>query len=266
MLTLLQIQQQYPENLRPFKRGMLREYLQIKILEIIFASEYAPKLSFLGGTALRIIYGNTRFSEDLDFDNFGLSAGDFDGIAKKVRASLEAEGLKVEVDTIAKGAYRCRVRLPDILFINELSPHQEEKILIQIDTVAHGFEYVPDKKILNKFDVFTQVFVTPLDILLAQKIYAAVNRKRAKGRDFYDIIFLFSLTKPNEAYLKLKLGVKDTKTLKKKVLDEIKKLNFKDLGEDVKPFLFNANNARKVELFPEFITQELGNNNHPRSA
>lgn len=54
MLTLQQIEQQYPEALRPFKRGLLREYLQYKILEIIFASEYAAKLSFLGGTARRI--------------------------------------------------------------------------------------------------------------------------------------------------------------------------------------------------------------------
>jgi predicted nucleotidyltransferase component of viral defense system len=64
MLTLSQIEQQYEEQLRPFKRALLREYLQCKILEIIAASEYATKLSFLGGTALRIIYNNTRFSED----------------------------------------------------------------------------------------------------------------------------------------------------------------------------------------------------------
>lgn len=54
MLTLAQIVQQYPENLRPFKRGILREYLQYKILEIIFASQYARKLVFLGG----LLYGS----------------------------------------------------------------------------------------------------------------------------------------------------------------------------------------------------------------
>ena len=73
MLTLEQIEQQYPENLRGFKRSLLREYLQYKILEIIFASEYATKLVFIGGTALRIVHDNSRFSEDVDFDNFGLT-------------------------------------------------------------------------------------------------------------------------------------------------------------------------------------------------
>jgi len=255
MLTLEQIEQQYPQNLRPFKRGLLREYLQYKILEIIFTSEYVGRLSFLGGTALRIMYGNTRFSEDLDFDNFGLSEGDFKNLSQKIRVGLEAQGLKVEIDTVSKGAYRCRVRLSEILFINELSPHQEEKILIQIDSMAHMFSYQPERKILNKFDVFCEIFITPPDILLSQKIYAALNRKRAKGRDFYDIIFLFSFTKPNYDYLQLKLNVKDAMALRKQILESIKGLNFKELGADVKQFLFNPDDSRKIDLFPEFIAQ-----------
>lgn len=255
MLTLGQIEQQYSESLRPFKRGLLREYLQYKILEIIFGSEYASKLSFLGGTALRIVYGNTRFSEDLDFDNFGLRGEEFDGLAQKVRTELGGQGLKAEVDTISKGAFRCRVRLPEILFINELSPHQEEKILIQIDSLAHEFVYTPDKKILNKFDVFSEVFVTPADILLSQKFYAAINRKRAKGRDFYDIVFLLSFTKPNYEYLRIKLGIEDGEMLRARVLKEVAGFNFIELGRDVRSFLFNADDARKVELFPTFIAQ-----------
>ena len=75
MISLHNIEQFYPENLRGFKRNMLREYLQFKILEIIFNSRLAPKLSFIGGTALRIVHENTRFSEDLDFDNFNHSCG-----------------------------------------------------------------------------------------------------------------------------------------------------------------------------------------------
>ena len=132
---------------------------------------------------------------------------------------------------------------------------QEEKILIQIDSEAQGFEYHPDKKILNKFDVFSEISVTPVDILLSQKIYAALNRKRAKGRDYYDIVFLCALTKPNYAYLKLKLGVSDAETLRKKIIEEIKGLDFKELGQEVKPFLFNPDDIRKINLFPEFIAQ-----------
>lgn len=255
MLTLQQIEQQYPESLRPFKRHILREYLQYKILEIIFTSELASKLSFLGGTALRVIYSNTRFSEDLDFDNFGLRGGEFDLLAEKVRAGLEAQGLQVEVDTVAKGAYRCNIRLPGILFANELSPHQSEKILIQVDSAAHDFVYQPDKKIINKFDIFSEIFVTPLDILLSQKIYAALNRKRAKGRDFFDIIFLLTMTKPNYAYLEQKIQVCNGQELKEKLQASLQEIDLAVIAKDVEPFLFNPEDSKKIQLFKEYIQQ-----------
>ncbi|MDD3480722.1 MAG: nucleotidyl transferase AbiEii/AbiGii toxin family protein [Patescibacteria group bacterium] len=259
MLTISQIEEQYPENLRPFKRGILREYLQYKILEIIFNSKYAGKLSFLGGTALRIVYGNTRFSEDLDFDNFGLSEEEFSEIATIIKKGLSAQGLMVEMNTISKGAFRCNIRLPGVFFENELSGHPEEKILIHIDTVSHKFDYRPDKKILNKFDVFSEIFVTPLDIILSQKFYATVNRKRAKGRDFFDIMFLQSRTKPNYDYLKEKIGITNSKELKALLAVEFKDLNFKELGRDVQPFLFNPTDAKRVEKFKEFIEEaDLG--------
>ncbi len=255
MLTLEQIEQQYPENLRAFKRSLLREYLQYKILAIIFVSEYAGKLAFLGGTALRIVYENSRFSEDIDFDNFGLTDAEFEQTAQKVKTGLEAEGFKVEIDFTGREAYRCNVRFPNVLFGSGLSPHQDEKILIQIDSLAHGFVYQPERKILNKFDVFTEIFVTQRDLLLSQKINAAVNRKRAKGRDFYDIVFLLSFTKPNYQYLQAKMGIGDPEALRTKLIELSGKLDFKQLARDVEPFLFNPGDSRKVQLFPEFIQQ-----------
>jgi predicted nucleotidyltransferase component of viral defense system len=74
MLGLSEIAKHYPENLRGYQRFIIREYLQYKILQIVFDNTiYANKLCFLGGTCLRLVHGNTRFSEDLDFDNFKLS-------------------------------------------------------------------------------------------------------------------------------------------------------------------------------------------------
>lgn len=253
MLTLEQIENQYPENLRPFKRNILREYIQYKILELIFNSKYANKLSFLGGTALCIIYGNARFSEDLDFDNFNLSEKEFGELAAIIKKGLETQGLEVEIGTVSKGAFRCNVRLPKILYEQNLPGHVTEKILIHIDSASHHFEYKPDKKILNKFDVFSEVFVTPLDIILSQKIFAAFNRNRAKGRDFYDIVFLLSRVKPNYKYLSEKVGITNAEELRSHLLSEVKMLDFSELGKDIKNYLFNPNDVKKVELFPEFI-------------
>jgi hypothetical protein len=163
--------------------------------------------------------------------------------------------MTVQVDTVGKEAYRCRIRLPNILYANGLSPNEEEKILIQIDSLAHGFDYRPDKKILNKFDIFTEIFVTPPDILLAQKMWAAVNRKRAKGRDFFDIVFLLSFATPNFEYLRLKMNANDPESLRTKLIEALKNHNFKELAKDVQPFLFNFDDARRVEHFMDFIAQ-----------
>ena len=253
MLSLVEIEKYYPENIRAFKRNILREYLQYKILQIIFNSKYANKLSFLGGTALRIVHDNARFSEDLDFDNFGLKEKEFDEISQLVKKHLELEGYEVEVRNIFKDAYRCYVRIPKLLFDSGLSGYEEEKILIQLDTAPHGFQYEPDKVILNKFDVFTEINVTPMDIVLSQKIFAIFNRKVPKGRDFYDAVFLLSKTKPNYDYLQLKLKIKRKEELKEKILTLENKLDFKELAKDVEPFLFNPADSKKVVLFARYI-------------
>lgn len=253
MLNLAEIEKYYPENVRAFKRSLLREYLQYKILQIIFNSKYAGKLSFLGGTALRIVYNNSRFSEDLDFDNFDLEEKEFDEISLEVEKKMELEGYEVEIRNVFKGAYRCYVRIPRLLFDSGLSGYEEEKILIQLDTAPHGFRYVPEKIILNKFDVFTEINVTPLDIILSQKIFAIFNRKALKGRDFYDMVFLLSKTRPNYDYLHLKLKIKSGQELKEKLLAFERDVNFKKLAKDVAPFLFNSEDSKKVALFGKYI-------------
>ncbi len=258
MITLDQILQAYPENLRPFRESILKEYLQYKILNSIFNSQYAGKLAFLGGTALRIVYGSTRFSEDLDFDNFSLTETEFTDLSLVIQKDLTLEGLEVEVNTVTKKAYRIKIRIPKLLFDSGLAAMSEQRILIQVDTVPQNFEYEVEKPLLNKFDVFTQINAVPKDLLLAQKIFASVNRKRIMGRDFFDIVFLQGLgAKPNFAYLKKNIDIDNGKDLKKYLMKKIATLNFEDLAKDVEPLLFDPRDKKKVLLFREFVEQNL---------
>lgn len=253
MLDIKQIESFYPEYLKSFKRNLLREYLQYKILEIIFDSKFAERLSFMGGTAVRIIHSNTRFSEDLDFDNLGLKRKNFEQLIKLIQRKLSCQGYVTENRNVFKSAYRSYIRIPNILFESGLSGHKEEKMLIQVDTEPQRFYYRPDKIILNKFDVFLRTNVVPVDILLAQKIYAIFKRKRAMGRDFYDAVFLFGKTKPNLDYLKLKLKIKDSTDLKNRLLSRCKRFNFKQLAEDVEQFLFVPSDSKKVMFFYDYL-------------
>ncbi len=255
MLELQQIKAQYAEQLQGYERAIVREYLQYKILQAIFESKQASKLSFLGGTALRILFGNLRFSEDIDLDHFGLSWQHFEEMIHFVHQFLELEGFQVEMRTVSKEAFHCYLRFPKLLYQQGLSPLQAEKILIQVDTVAQGYDYSPDIKILNKFDVFTEIRSTPINLLLSQKIYTAVNRKRPKGRDFYDIVFLFGQTKPDFGYLNQKMDINEPEELREKIFEKISDYDFSELAEDAAPFLINPVHVNRVFKFKEFWQQ-----------
>lgn len=253
MLTLQQIIEYYPPFLRDRKRSILREYLQYKILEIIFSSEYAGKLVFLGGTALRIVYGSPRFSEDLDFDNIGITQEEFVSLSDIIKRGLQREGLGVEITTGFKMAYRCHVRFPDILFSYNLTSHKDEKILIHIDVAPHGFDYKPERKVLSNFDVVTAVNVVSRDLLLSMKVGAVFGRKRSKGRDYFDIVFLLASTTPNYNYLSSKLGIHNADELRKRLTEQCKGIDIEELSREVGPFLFNASDKKRIELFAEII-------------
>jgi predicted nucleotidyltransferase component of viral defense system len=77
MLTFEQLQSYYPSHTVVSLKSILVEYIQHELLDSLFKQEKSQHLSFIGGTALRIVYNGSRFSEDLDFDNFGLSFDEY---------------------------------------------------------------------------------------------------------------------------------------------------------------------------------------------
>lgn len=253
MLDIKQIENLYPEHVRAYKRNMLREYVQYKILEIIFDSKFGEKLSFMGGTSIRIVHFNLRFSEDLDFDNLGLTRNDFEEMAALIKKKLEQEGCVLETKTVFGKAYRCYIKIAGILFDNNISRHKEEKLIIQLDTEPQEFKYVPEHVIINRFDVFLRIKVVPVDILLSQKLYAIFNRKRPMGRDFYDVIFLLQKSNPNFEYLNFKLNITKMSALKEKLLLKCGKLNFKEMAIDLEPFLYVPGDTKKVTFFCDYI-------------
>lgn len=256
MISLEQIARQFPAHLSLQKQAMLREYLQCVILEILYESPFGKQFSFLGGTCLRLVHGNTRFSEDLDFDNFGLTDADFDAVASHVQEGLRRQGFRVEVSSIHRGAYRCKIRFPGLLFEQGLSGHREEKILIQLDTEKQGFSFKPQTFVFARFGLFTRLLVTPPSLLLAQKLYALVNRPRAKGRDYFDVVFLFSQNhQPDYAYLEAKMSAGTPELLRTAIFSLLSQVDLDELASDVRPFLFNPDDDRRVRYFREFWEQ-----------
>jgi predicted nucleotidyltransferase component of viral defense system len=253
MLELGQIESLYPEPVRVFKKNILREYLQYKILEIIFESKFANRLVFMGGTSIRIVHGGSRFSEDLDFDNFELTKNEFEELSEIVQKKLILEGYSIELRNIFKGAFHSELGFLNILHENGLAKHKDEKLKIKLDTEPQGATYKPEKSIINKFDVFTRIHVTPSDILLSQKLFAILNRKRTMGRDIFDAIFLFGQTQPDFGYLKLKAKISNLSELKEQLLAKCDALDFEKLAKDVEPFLIKPSDSKKILLFRDFV-------------
>ena len=81
----------------------LKEIIQEIALLGLWRSKYFEKAAFYGGSALRILYGLDRFSEDLDFSllkcdkNFSLSS-----YCRAVEDELKSFGFSVAVETKEK--------------------------------------------------------------------------------------------------------------------------------------------------------------------
>lgn len=257
MLSLSNIKEFYPQNVQAFERHILREYLQYKILDIIYSLGYGEKLVFLGGTALRIVYNNQRFSEDLDFDNLGLSEDDFKKMIKIIKDRLEKEGLIVETKTTTKASVRCYLKFPRLLFEKNISPHEDENLTIQIDTFPQNYSFTPSIVNLDNFDVYTKIKVVPENLLLSQKIVCAFDRKRMMGRDFFDINYLVNnrKVKPDFSYLSKKKNINNEKELISEMKKEFANVNFKQMGEDVSFLLMKKEHQERVTNFYKDVVE-----------
>lgn len=71
-------------------------------------------------------------------------------------------------------------------------------------------------------------------------------KTKLKGRDFFDVIFLLGLTKPNYEYLDYRLKIKKSLDLKEYILENSKDIALKALGKDVAPFLFKSEDVRRL--------------------
>lgn len=260
MLTLSQVIKIYDSSaVKKHPKNILVEYLQCEILDSIFKEKESGSLSFMGGTAIRMVYNGNRFSEDLDFDNFGLSFAAFKELLAKVARDMATKGFKTEFRFVEKGAFHCFIKFPDILYNEKLSGYRGEKILVRIDTVKKKNRQKPNLHVLNKFDIYRNILVNPPDILLSQKLMAILGRKREKGRDFYDVSFLYGFTEPNFEYIKDELRM-EKEVFVKKLLEKGDSLDFSKLAKDIEPFLEKPDQAQRVIGFRNFIKQKLGEN------
>ncbi|MBT6948101.1 MAG: hypothetical protein HN995_13025, partial [Candidatus Marinimicrobia bacterium] len=96
----------------------LREYLQHVILRALFEQKDLPNLIFHGGTALRIIHGLNRFSEDLDFHLKTINDQyNFTRVISKLRSNLARQGYLISDSGVKEKTVRSTfIKFEGLLF------------------------------------------------------------------------------------------------------------------------------------------------------
>ncbi|MHB8762262.1 MAG: nucleotidyl transferase AbiEii/AbiGii toxin family protein [Coriobacteriia bacterium] len=186
--------------------NLLREYLQSRLLGAMQEAGAMVPLAFMGGTALRFLYRQPRFSEHLDFtlERNG-SAFDFRRLSEKLKRELAREGYEVtaglrQVGAVERASFGF-VRLP---YEAGLSQHEGEslKILLEVDTNPPAGA----KLAVTVVDRFGPLRLQHHDLpsLFAGEIAAVLARQYTKGRDLYDLMWYLtreSALEPNHELL-----------------------------------------------------------------
>ena len=183
----------------------LKEIIQEIALLGLWRSKFFEKAAFYGGSALRIMYGLDRFSEDLDFsllrknDNFTLAP-----YCQAVKNELQSFGFEVTVQQKQKkmaphidSAFIKAGTLQNMIVVDiaesvtqMIHPGKLIKIKLEIDTDPPG-DFKTEARYLFRPAPFS-VNIYAMPYLFAGKLHAVLCRswgKRVKGRDWYDLIW-----------------------------------------------------------------------------
>lgn len=236
------------------KLNVLREYLQWLILQALDDSGYRQKLSFTGGTCLRVVYGINRFSEDLDFSLVQKQGFNLRDLHEALLRRLTLMGIKPESSPFKdhNTVVSFFLRFGGLLHPLGLSALKNEKLAIKFEVDTHPpsganvIEYLfqdPIVFMINHFD---------LPSLFTTKLHALLFRGYDKGRDYYDL-FYFLRKKTMPTLTLFQAAVKQTNPgLKFPTMDSIfecvrEKLNGmdeKNILRDVSPFLLDSGEQR----------------------
>jgi predicted nucleotidyltransferase component of viral defense system len=257
MMSLDAIKNFYPDFLRSSAtavKHILKEYVQLLVLDHLATTQHARKLTFIGGTCLRFTKGIDRFSEDLDFDCRALDEQEFRAMADGVVLFLVRNGLKAEIrekDNSRLTAFRSSIYFPGLLFDLRLTGHRDERFMLKLEAQDQGVDYERVTANIRGCGLFFPFPVPPDPVLCSMKLSALLSR--CKGRDCYDVMFLLQQTAPDYSFLTARNGIHDLPELKSAVQAALEDVDLNQKRKDVEHLLFHRDNSERILRFREFI-------------
>jgi len=261
MIRIEDLKNFYPPLVRDnpmLSRYILKEYLQLLILDYLSATSWIKKITLIGGTCLRLLKGIDRFSEDLDFDCKNLSVDEFLKMTDDILTLLHRNGFNVEPrdkENSRLKAFRRNIHFPGLLFDLGLTGHREERFLIKVESQDQIFLFSPVLANIKGSGFFFPFSVPPDPILCAMKVSAMLDRK--KGRDFYDAMFLLGQTAPDYSFLSSKHKISGPGDLMEAFEKMLETVDLKKKSMDFKHLLFNQDNSLRILRAPEFFREVI---------
>ncbi len=273
--------ERYSRNTIEENVAALREILQQLALLGLWRSKFFERAAFYGGSALRILYGLDRYSEDLDFS---LLAPRKDFSLGIYGSSLERElagfGFEVSFEPIDKSqesriesAFIKTNTLKQMIFIETdrrllrgLHSEKKLKIRLEVDVDPPGGFETKTKPILQPVPFAVRTYSLP--DLFAGKMHALLCRRwrnRVKGRDWYDFVwYVANYPRLHLSHLEKRMrqsGDYTSKdplgpdTFREKLGQAVESLDIERAREEVLPFVLDR---RSVEIWSEDFLSSLG--------
>lgn len=237
-----------------FTKHLLKEYVELTALEFLSRCQYANKITFIGGTNLRLVHGIDRFSEDLDFDVKGLTEAEFIQMTEILQQHLVMQGIPAEIrdkDNERLTAYRRSIYFPGWLFDLHLTGHKEERFLMKVEAQDQdqdqGIRYPVEMAKVDRCGFYFPIAVPPDSVLLSMKLAALLAR--AKGRDFYDVLFLMQRTSPDYDYLQQRCGISGRDELVMAIDSLLESVNLENKCRDFEHLIFTPAQSLRVLEF-----------------
>jgi len=201
------------------------EQLQLLLLDNLYSHSGSEKVIFQGGTALRWVYGGTRFSEDLDFVTHlkrqkieSILAKTYPRTVNACTAQFGPGSAEQQIKGSRKSAFkamfvfrperqreRIAVRLEFEMLEQGLQPVFKPHVLGELPQVAG---LVTGGQLILPYTSSIVLVETPEEIL-SDKIRALFERKYIKGRDIYDLWWIVTQmgVKPSWSVAREKLSM-----------------------------------------------------------
>src|SRR3989304_1704405 len=162
--------------------NIAREYCQHLFLGAFYAESGSERVMFKGGTALRILYGSPRFSEDLDFSGFGTSISEIEDWVASAAGEMERNAIPVSIveSKRTSGGYLAIIA----------STVRDLPVQIQVQVSLRRRDNVKGQGVLVTSELLPAYALTQLPerLLVEEKLEALMTRR--KPRDYFDLYFM----------------------------------------------------------------------------